>query len=220
MTVKRKKLDKVTGQIINNCKILDGYYLKTKTGTNRLFVICECLKCYNSFEIRYDTLERLHGDHCPQCNIKAYGKRRRKPHRDHKLWRIWWGMKTRCYKQSNKMYKNYGARGTKVCQEWLDSYENFYDWSISNGYGEGLSLDRIDNNGNYEPANCQWTDQKTQSNNTRRVFFLWYLDKWRQVEEIARLENISYDKAYYRYVTRKSTRLPKKMLYNIDNIKK
>lgn len=220
MTVKSKKLDQVTGQTINNCKVLDGYYLKTKSGTNRLFVICECPKCHNQFEIRYDTLNHLHGDHCPQCNIKAKGKRCRKSHRDHKLWRIWWGMKTRCCKKSNKMYKHYGARGIKVCQEWLDSYENFYAWSIANNYGTGLSIDRIDNNGDYAPDNCRWVDQKTQSNNTRRVFFLWYLNKWRQVEEIAKLENISYDQTYYRYVTRKSTRLPKKMLYNIDNIKK
>lgn len=214
------KLDQVKGTIKNNCKILDGNYLETKTGKRRLFVVCECLECHNTFEIRYDTLSHLHGDHCPQCNIKAYGKRRRKLYRDHKLWRIWWAMKQRCYKENNKMYKDYGARGIKVCEEWLASYENFYDWSIANGYGAGLSLDRINNNDDYRPSNCHWTDQKTQCNNTRRVFFLWYLDKWRQVEEIAKLENISYDQAYYRYVTRKSTRLPKKMLYNIDNIKK
>lgn len=220
MTAKRRKLDQATGQTINNCKIVDGYYLKTRSGKNRLYVICECLKCHNQFEIRYDTLNHLHGDNCPQCNIKAYGKRCRKPVRDHKLWQIWWAMKTRCYKETSHMYKNYGARDITVCQEWLDSYENFYEWSISNGYGAGLSLDRIDDNGNYEPFNCQWVDQKTQANNTRRVFFLWYQNKWRQVEEIAKLENISYDKAYYKYVTNKKTRLPRKQLYDIDNIKK
>lgn len=218
--VQTRKIKKIAGTVKNNCKILDGYYLETESGKRRLFAVCECLKCHNQFEIRYDTLNHLHGDNCPQCNIKAYGKRRRKPFRDHKLWRIWWAMKTRCYKETSKMYKNYGARGIIVCQEWLDSYENFYEWSISNGYGNGLSLDRIDDNGNYEPSNCRWTDQKTQANNTRRVFFLWYQNKWRHVEEIAKLENISYDKTYYKYVTNKKTRLPRKQLYDIDNIKK
>ena len=107
-----------------------------------------------------------------------------------------------------------------MCSEWLSSYDVFYDWAINNGYYEGLSIDRIDNNKGYSPDNCRWVDQKTQSDNTRRCFYLWYNNKWYKLEDIAKSEHITYDKAYYRYVTRKSTRLPKKMLYNIDNIKK
>ena len=218
--VRKRKLETVKGSIKNNCRIIDGYYLETESGKRRLFVVCECLKCHNHFEIRYDTLNHLHEEHCPQCNIKAHSERKRKPHRDHKLWRIWWGMKTRCYKKSSKMYHNYGARGITMCREWLSSYEIFYEWAMNNGYYEGLSIDRIDNNKGYLPDNCRWVDQKTQNDNTRRCFYLWYNNKWCKLEDIAKSEHITYDKAYYRYVTKKSTRLPKKMLYNIDNIKK
>ena len=218
--VRNKKVQSIVGTIKNNCRIVRGWYKETKAGKTRLFVDCECLKCHNTFEIRYDTLNHLHGENCPQCNIKANGERHKKPHRDSKLWRIWWGIKTRCYKESNKMYHHYGGRGIKMCDDWLNSYESFYDWAINNGYGQGLSIDRIDNDGNYEPLNCRWVDQKTQCNNTRRIFYLWYNNKWRQVDEIAKMENISYDIAYYKYVTKKSTRLPKKMLYNIDKITK
>lgn len=216
----KRKLEKVIGEIKNNCKIIDGYYLETEKGRRRLFVECECLQCHNHFEIRYDMLNHLRGNNCPQCNIKAAGKRLRKQHRDSKLWRIWWGMKQRCYKETNKSYKDYGARGVKLCDEWLQSYESFYEWSINNGYGEGLSIDRIDTNGNYEPSNCRWVDQSVQNGNTRRCFFLWYNNRWCTVDEIAKAENISYAQSYGRYVINKKTRLPKKMLYDIDKITK
>lgn len=218
--VRKRKLEQVKGTIKNNCKIIDGYYLETESGRRRLFVACECLKCHNKFEIRYDTLSHLHGDHCPQCNNKAKGQLQCKPHRGHKLWRIWWAMKDRCYNKKNSHYRDYGARGITICQDWLAHFEDFYSWSIAHSYGKGLSLDRIDNNKGYSPDNCRFVDQSIQNYNTRRNFFLWYNQKWCTVEEIAKLENVSYDVVYYRYVTRKSTRLPKKQLYDIDNIKK
>lgn len=215
-----RKIKAIEGTIKNNCKILNGYYLETESGKRRLFAVCECLKCHNRFEIRYDTISHLHGDHCPQCNNKAKGRLQHKPYRHYKLWRIWWGMKQRCYKKTNKAYKDYGARGITICDEWLADFERFYDWSINNGYGKGLSLDRIDNNKGYSPDNCRFVDQTAQNCNTRRCFFLWYNNKWRTVEEIAKIENISYNCAYGRYVTNKKTRLPRKQLYDIDNIKK
>lgn len=214
------KINKIIGSTTNNCKVVDGYYLETQKNRRRLYVTCECLQCHNKFNIRYDTLKALHGNNCPQCNIKAKGELKRKPHRNHKLWRVWWAMKSRCYDSNNKHYNDYGKRGIKMCNEWLGDFEAFYNWSIENGYGKGLSIDRIDTNKNYEPSNCRWVDQKTQSYNTRRNFFLWYDNKWRTVEEISKIEHISWDKVYYRYVTRKNTRLPRKQLYNVDNIKK
>lgn len=215
-----KKINQIINTVVNNCTITDGYYLIKSNNKRRLFVSANCNKCGNNFSIRYDTLKNLHGEHCPYCNIKAKGEHRKKPYRDHKLWRVWWSMKKRCYDNNNKHYNDYGGRDIKVCDEWLQSYENFYNWSMNNGYGDGLSIDRIDTNKNYEPNNCRWTDTKTQAYNTRRNFFLWYNEKWRTVEEIAKIEHISCDKAYYKYITRKNTKLPRKQLYNIDNIKK
>lgn len=217
---RRKKVNQIINTIINNCKIKNGYYLETESGRRRLYAMCECLKCHNTFDIRYDTLKSLHGNNCPHCNIKAIGELHRKPHRDHKLWRVWWAIKGRCYNKKDKRYDDYGGRDIKLCKEWLSNFETFYDWSMDNGYKQGLTIDRIDVNGNYEPNNCRWVDMKTQNSNTRRNFFLWYNDKWCTVEEIAKIENISTSKAYYRYVTRKSTKLPRKQLYDVDKIRK
>ncbi len=71
----------------------------------------------------------------------------------------------RCYNTNNRFYKNYGKRGICICDEWRDSLISFYDWSIANGWEKGLSIDRIDNDGHYEPKNCRWV---TVAENSRR----------------------------------------------------
>lgn len=76
-------------------------------------------------------------------------------------------MKTRCYNKNSLEYSNYGGRGITVCKEWKDDFKSFYDWAMSHGYKEGLTIDRIDNNGNYEPNNCQWL---TKSENVAKRF--------------------------------------------------
>lgn len=85
-----------------------------------------------------------------------------------RIYKIWKGMKKRCNNQNSSVYKFYGGRGISVCNEWMQSFELFYAWSIANGYKENLSIDRIDVNGNYCPDNCRWVDVETQHTNTRR----------------------------------------------------
>lgn len=70
-----------------------------------------------------------------------------------------------------------GGRGIDVCDEWYDSYENFRDWSLEKGYKEGLTIDRIDVDGDYEPSNCRWVDWKTQENNRRNTVYVEYKGK-------------------------------------------
>ena len=78
-------------------------------------------------------------------------------------------MKYRCCNKNAINYERYGGRGISICKEW-QSFEPFYDWAIENGYQDDLSIDRIDNNGNYEPINCQWQTNKKQSRNRRSNF--------------------------------------------------
>lgn len=84
-----------------------------------------------------------------------------------RLYRIWGGMKRRCYEIANKDYERYGARGIIICDAWLTDFQFFYEWAMSNGYKDDLSIDRIENDGNYEPSNCKWTTVKIQNNNRR-----------------------------------------------------
>ena len=77
-------------------------------------------------------------------------------------------MRNRCYSVNNNSYHNYGGRGIAICDEWLNDVTVFIEWAHNNGYAEGLTIDRIDVNGNYEPSNCRWITKKEQSRNLRR----------------------------------------------------
>jgi hypothetical protein len=84
------------------------------------------------------------------------------------LYHIWGNMIQRCENSKVKKYKNYGGRGISVCQEWRNDFMAFYNWSMSNGWKQGLEIDRENNDGNYEPGNCRIVTRKINCNNTRR----------------------------------------------------
>ena len=77
-----------------------------------------------------------------------------------RLYTIWHSMKCRCHYPATNQYKNYGGRGIKICDEWEKGFLPFYNWAMSNGYKDDLTLDRINVNGNYEPSNCKWSTKK------------------------------------------------------------
>lgn len=93
------------------------------------------------------------------------------------LYNTWRGMRERCSNPNHINYKNYGGKGIKVCEEWQNSFLEFRSWALSNGYKEGLTIDRINVDGNYEPSNCKWSTQKEQQNNKTSNHLLTYHGK-------------------------------------------
>ena len=108
-----------------------------------------------------------------------------------KLWYVWNDMRYRCEKSYHHAYKHYGDRGVKVCKEWHD-YINFENWAIDNGYAVGLTIDRINVNGNYEPNNCRWIPQSEQVKNTRRNLDV-------DLKKLSTETGIKYGTLLYRY---------------------
>lgn len=86
---------------------------------------------------------------------------------DHLLYDVWQKMVSRCYDENDKGFKNYGARGIEVWLDWKEDFMSFYDWCMENGYKEGLSVERLDNDGNYAPYNCKLATREEQSRNKR-----------------------------------------------------
>ena len=100
-----------------------------------------------------------------------------------RLYRIWIGVKTRCYNPNSGNYKYYGEKGITVCDEWLHNFQAFYDWAMANGYKDGLTLDRKDNSKGYSPDNCKWSTMKEQAQNTSQTLKLSYEGQTKTLSE-------------------------------------
>lgn len=118
-------------------------------------------------------------------------------HTHTRLYRIWSLMKDRCNNINTHAYVNYGGRGITVCDEWL-SFEPFYEWAMNNGYTQDLSIDRINNNGNYEPSNCRWATVLEQATNKRTNRIISFNGVSRTMSEWARSLGLDYKKLHYR----------------------
>lgn len=103
-----------------------------------------------------------------------------------RLFSVWVNMRHRCNSNNEKWHSRYGCRGIRVCDEWENDFLAFKKWSLENGYGDTKTIDRIDNDGNYEPSNCRWTDLETQLNNTSRSHFITYDGETRTVSQWCR----------------------------------
>lgn len=110
-----------------------------------------------------------------------------------RLYIVWCNMRHRCYNPKNDMYSNYGGRGIVVCDEWKKSFETFLDWAKKSGYSDGLSLERNDVNGNYEPDNCKWIALNEQSLNKRTSHRITAFGETKTIKEWSDSSGIKYD---------------------------
>lgn len=173
--------------------IIKTYYKQMKT-RKRKFALCKC-DCGNNIEVRYDCLMN---DNTKSCG--CYNKDRITKHGKYgtKLYKAWRGMKDRCYNIHDNHYKDWGKRGIKVCNEWIDDFQAFYKWAVDNGYRSDLTIDRINVNRNYEPDNCRWVDMKTQNRNKRNTKYITYKGETKSLAEWCEVYNSNYQKVWNR----------------------
>lgn len=114
-----------------------------------------------------------------------------------RLYHIWSNMEQRCSNPKYREFYNYGGRGITVCGEW-ENFLAFYEWALSSGYDDKLSIERIDNDGNYEPSNCRWATRREQSLNRRSNRFYEYEGKRLSLTEWANEKQIPFSTLWNR----------------------
>lgn len=156
-------------------------------GDKYSFLLCECA-CGLIKKVRSSS----YGVDSFRCR-KCHSHNKKHGNSDSNLYVRWSAMKQRClYKKSNSA-KNYSERGISICDEWIDNFDSFYQWSIKNGYHPDLSLDRIDNNKGYYPENCRWTTRSIQNKNQRKNIVVEIEGRSMILKDWCRFFDINYD---------------------------
>ena len=114
---------------------------------------------------------------------------------------MWKGIKARCYNKNHKNYDRYGGRGIVMCDDWKNSFEEFEQWALRSGYEDGLTVDRIDNNGIYSPDNCRLVTRVAQANNRSNSIMVTYNGKTETLSWWAKELGIKYSTLYHRIIT-------------------
>jgi len=146
----------------------DPYIDKKGNKYKQVYVVCSCTP-KKEFIVRRDMFVNGFVKSCGCWNAEK-AKERMTTHgiSNTRVYFIYKDMKRRCYSPQRKNYKHYGGRGITICDEWLNSPLEFYNWAMNNGYESHLTIDRIDNDGNYCPENCQWI---TREDSTKKQVY-------------------------------------------------
>ena len=172
---------------------------------NQLICRCRC-DCGNESVVPMYKLKSNRIKSCG-CMRSALIKEARTKHGSRKtmLYSKWSGIKRRCYNENDSHYKDYGARGIGMCEEWEKSFSAFEKWAKESGYKDGDSLERVDVNKGYCPENCCWISMEDQAKNKRNTVWIIYNGMPKRMAEIADLENIpvkTISSRYYRFLRR------------------
>lgn len=151
------------GKRFGNLTVIQEHHSDKK----HLYWLCKC-DCGNEKIICGDSLKQGKTKSCGCFNVNLVKQRQTTHGKSHsRIYHIWTGMIYRCENSNATNFQYYGSKGVTVCDEWQNSFETFYNWSIQNGYADNLEIDRIDPDGCYCPENCQWI---TKSENVRKMW--------------------------------------------------
>lgn len=188
------KIKDLTGIIRGRLTVISFSHSEHSSYGRIYFWNCLC-SCGNVKAIRRNCLSLKSGSMSCGCAIIEINKTgiRNKKHEDtgSKEYTAWNNIKSRCFRKTNKHYRNYGGRGITVCDRWLNSYSNFIS-DVGRAPSDKHSLDRINNNGNYEPGNVKWSTIKDQSNNKRTSKLISYNGETMTVSRWANKLSLNY----------------------------
>lgn len=167
--IKGKNIIDLTGRRYGRLTVLE---IDKERTSRKTYWICQC-GCGNKKSIRGDSLGRVQSCGClkREQDIKNLGITYNHGMTYHPAFNIWDAMMNRCYNEKTRAYSDYGARGIIVCEEWHD-VKTFCEWMDKNGFKKGLSIERVNVNGNYEPSNCELIPKNEQAWNTRKTTYI------------------------------------------------
>lgn len=161
---------------------------RVENRNNKSWWLCKC-DCGNEKEVLGSYL--VHG-RVSSCGCSHYDKISTHKLSRTPLYQVWRDMKKRCYSPKCKSFSNYGGRGIKVCDEWVNDFDTFSKWALNNGYSSELTIDRINNDGDYCPDNCRWVSRQEQNRNTRRNHHITYMNETHTLAEWCRKLDVNY----------------------------
>lgn len=192
-----KKIEKPSGSKDRHClwECLCECGNKTKVRTDKLrngeVKSCGCYKVEMA-------VERILGYNHEKLKNEPSEEEIRNRRQRKRIYNIYRKMIERCYNEKNGHYRYYGLKRITVCDDWRKSFESFYKWAMNNNYQDGLSIDRVDVFGNYEPSNCRWTTMKEQANNKRKTVYLLIGDERVTLSNISEVTGIGYRTLWHR----------------------
>lgn len=166
---------------------------------NRIYCKCSCT-CGSIIPVNFFHLKNGNTKSCGCYKIDIVVSRNlinAHPHRKTRIFRIWKRMHQRCYEINCDDYKDYGAKGVKICDDWHEYY-TFYSWAISHGYSDSLSIDRLDVTGNYSPSNCRWATSLEQARNKRNNHNITFRGHTKTLSEWCLIFRMESSKVRYR----------------------
>jgi hypothetical protein len=178
------KIDISNGDKFGNLTVIkEVNAYRQPSGQTQRAILCQC-DCGNQKTVRLSQLIRLRIISCG-CKQKV-----RNGESTSRIYKTWKSMKERVHLKSYIRSNRYSERGISICKEWDDDYFAFKNWALNNGYADNLQIDRIDNNGNYEPSNCRFVTNLQNANNREITFFVNYKNEKYPIMELFRKLNI------------------------------